>query len=508
MAYTLTYSRETLSEGETVVISLNGTGLPDGTLVPFIITGTGISVLDFIGVNSLSGNFVIQNDKSKVTLKIAQDLLTEGTESFILKLTGPGRSESIGITILDTSNTTQAVANIYINPDRTVINEGETVVFNVIGEGVSVGASVPYAILGIQNADLYNLPVTGNLIFAANSTYDTTANVSLRLLLDNLTEGPENIVMLVYPNFPYTLQLSGTTQVQDISTFASPRIRVENNKQMVVEGGNVTFTVFAENLNAGTNVSYRIIPWTSWDQPTDLFAATNLEANDFVGLNSLYGNFPPLYQPTANSTTNITSITFFTYDDYIFEPTEYFYVGAFTDNNVGAGSGIVGIIDSGNTRLRSFSTFTGNVVVKFLEPAVLSANIGGAALGIAEWKNTEGQVSDDMVIQGKSPYATDSSAVFYQPFSYVIRSAKSIDEWKSSVKDVLHPAGFAIFSEINNETDPKKINYAGVKSIGDIEVFTYSPVTVDLFSNFANATATSTVITVDTAYTANNLPLS
>jgi len=508
MAYTLTYSRATISEGEAVVISLNGTGLPNGTLVPFTITGTGISALDFIGINSLSGNFVIQNDKSKVTLKIAEDLLTEGTESFILRLTGPGRTESIGITILDISNSVVGVANIYIKPNTETINEGDTVVFNVIGEGVPIGTSVPYVLSGIENADLYNLPVTGNIIFAANSTYDTTANLSLILLLDNITEGPENIVMLIYPEFGYTLQISGTTLVQDISTVSSPQLRVENNKQMVVEGGNVTFTVFAENINAGTNVSYRIIPWTSWDQPSDLFPATNLEANDFVGLDSLYGNFPPLYQPTANATTNITSITFVTKDDYIFEPTEYFYIGVFTENGTGSGSGIVGIVDSGNTYLRSFSTFSGDVNVKFLEPAVLVANIGGAALGIADWKNTDGQVSDDMVIQGKSPYATDSSAVFYQPFSYVIRSAKSIDEWKSSVKTVLHPAGFAIFSEINNETNPKKINYVGVKATEGIEVFTYSPLTVDFLSNVIGVTTTSSSLTIDTVYTANNLPLS
>ena len=92
MAYTLAYSRQTLSEGESVIISLNGTGLPNGTLVPFSIAGVGISNLDFLGLSSLTGNFVIQNDKSSIRLNIAQDLNTEGTESFIVRLTGPGRT--------------------------------------------------------------------------------------------------------------------------------------------------------------------------------------------------------------------------------------------------------------------------------------------------------------------------------------------------------------------------------------------------------------------------------
>jgi len=322
MAYTLTYSRQTLSEGEVVVISLNGTGLPNGTLVPFTITGIGISNLDFVGLGSLSGNFIIQNDKSKITLNLANDLNTEGTESFVLRLTGPGRTESIGITILDTSQHLANVAEFFIKPDREVVYEGQNVTFNVSAKNVAIGTSVPYVLSGIQNADLYNLPVSGNLIFTANSTYDTTANLKLFILEDNLDEGPENIVMLIYPNFPYSLELNGTTYVLDTSTSTSKRLKVTADKNKIFEGESVTFTVAADNVPAGTNVYYRIIPWTSWDQPSDLFPATDLTANDFVGLTSLYGEFPTLYEPYANATTNVSTITFLTRDDYTFEPTE------------------------------------------------------------------------------------------------------------------------------------------------------------------------------------------
>ena len=110
MAYTLTYSRSILSEGDSVLITLSTTGVPNGTLVPFTISGVGVSVLDFTNVSSLSGNFVIQNNTSSVRLNIANDLNTEGTESFVLRLTGPGRTESIGITVLDTSQTQVSVA--------------------------------------------------------------------------------------------------------------------------------------------------------------------------------------------------------------------------------------------------------------------------------------------------------------------------------------------------------------------------------------------------------------
>jgi len=491
MAYTLTYSRQQLSEGEAVVISLNDTGLPNGTLVPFTISGIGIGLLDFAGLGSLSGNFVIQNDKSKITLNIANDLNTEGTESFVLSLTGPGRTESIGITILDTSQHLANIAEFFIKPDKEIVYEGQTVTFNVSGKNVAAGTVVPYILTGIQNADLYNLPVSGNLIFAANSTYDTTANLKLFILEDNITEGPENIVMLIYPTGAYSLELNGTTYVLDTSTSTSKALTVSANKNKIFEGESVTFTVAGKNVPAGTNVHYRIIPWTSWDQPNDLFPATDLNANDFVGLPSLYGSFPLLYEPFANATTNVSTVTFLTKDDFIFEPTEYFYLGAYTDTGLSSGSGIVGILDSGNTYLRSYATFTGNAVVKFLEPATLSANIGGMTFKAPGWEDTKGHLSDDMVVQGKSTYSVNESDVFYQPFSYVIKSSRSIEEWLLSVKNVLHPAGFAIFSEINNETPLENINYASIKSPKeDTDIGTYFTINADsAYLNSSNTTA-------------------
>jgi len=502
MAYTLSYSRTTASEGEALVISLNGTGLPNGTLVPFNISGANVSVLDFIGISSLSGNFLIQNDKSKVTLNIANDLNTEGTESFILRLTGSGRTESVGFTISDTSQTITAnVAEFYIKPDRQTINEGETVTFNVSAVNVPVGTVVPYVLSGIQNADVFNVPTSGNLIFAANSTYDTTANIKLSLIVDDILEGIENIVMLIYPTGAYSLQLSGTTTVLDATSTASKNLLVTANKQKVIEGDNVTFTVSTTNINAGTNLYYRITPWTSWDVPNELFPASDLTANDFVGLTSLTGSFPPVTAPAANAVTNTTSITFVTYDDYVFEPSEYFYLSVYDSANLTSGSGIVEILDSGNTYLRSFSTFSGNATVTFLETANLSAIVGGTTYRAGDWEDTQGQVSDTMVIQGKTPFSGDDAAVYYQPFSYVVRSSKSIEDWMLSVKNILHPAGFVIFSEINNETSPDKMNYAQVKATEDSEISTYSPITIDSIKaslNTSSANLTADIVFLET----------
>jgi hypothetical protein len=174
-------------------------------------------------------------------------------------------------------------------------------------------------------------------------------------------------------------------------------------------------------------------------------------------------------------------------------------------------SSIISILDSGNILIARDQSTSGNVNVSFLEKAILQANIGALSNKPGYWIDTTGQVSDAMVIQGKALDATEESLVLYQPFSYVIRSSLSIDQWRESVKKVLHPAGFALFSEINNETDPNYLNDVSVTSPNDSEVFTYSTTTVDStlgFFNVSNTTYRNAVgtfpSTVDTIFLQTN----
>jgi len=199
-------------------------------------------------------------------------------------------------------------------------------------------------------------------------------------------------------------------------------------------------------------------------------------------------------------------------DDYEYEPTEYFYLTAIPSNLYSPiSSSVISILDSGNILIRPDQITSGNVVVSFLEKAILQANVGALTNKPGYWIDTTGQISDSMVLQGKSLDATEQSLVLYQPFSYVIRSSLSIDKWKESVKTVLHPAGFALFSEINNETDPNHMNDVSVNSPNDSEIFTYSITTVDStlgFFNVSNVTYTNAIDTstlaVDTIFLQTN----
>lgn len=510
MAYTLTASTSSVSEGSPLVITLDNTGLPDGSLVPFNITGTGISVNDFLNRTSLSGNFLIQSNKSRLVLNPTTDFSTEGLETFILKLTG--RAESIAVSIVDTSfNVSANIAEFYIVPNQQVLFEGGTVVFNIIGINVPVGTVVPYQILGVQAADLFNVSLTGNVIFAANSSYDVTANVSLPIINDFITEGNETAVVLLQPTFPYTLKLSGTASISDSSLSTGVRYLLSPDKAEVFEGANITFNLSGTNAPVGTVLTYEIVPWTNWNQRTIslLYPVTELNSNDFIGLTSLKGTFPALV-PSANPLSNIANITLRIKDDNVFEQPEYFYIFAEDKNKNYATSQVVKVKDSGNN-FTDPSAYSGNAIITFLESAILSANSGGLSTKSGRATTDEGQLSGPMVIQGRTAYADESSDVYYQPFSYVIRTSIPVNDWLLSVKDILHPAGFAIFGEINNETSITDVPKAGIKTSSDIEVNTYSTITTNASGPILDSSRTTVSIptgsasisipfTVDSAY--------
>jgi len=413
--YTLTTSASEINEGSEVTISVYTVGLPNGTLLPYTISGSGIDLDDFVGLTSLSGSFRITNNFGSVRLVLKNDLKTELDETLTLTLTSG------------------AV-------------EGETY-----------------------------------------------ANVSLSIYEDFITEGPESIVLLLEPSFPYTLQLSSTISIKDTTLNPGPTYSITANKNRVFENDTIVFTLVATNVPAGG-----IVPWQIAEFEPD---TPEITVSDFSGITSLTGNFPPLVEiSTGVFSSNITlSIR----DDLVFEQSEYFYVFI---PGTRIGSQVVEIIDSGNTLITSDATFSGNILVNFLDPAVLRANLGSLASGVSYWQDTTGLISENMVIQGKTPYATEDSLALYQPFSYVIRSKVSIEEWRDSIKALLHPAGMVIFGEINNETTTENLLSLEVKAVSDSTIRTQDSLTID--DTEVNASTTSiggSNVTVDSLTFSFNL---
>jgi|694.fasta_scaffold01688_17 hypothetical protein len=458
--YTLSTTSSTVNEGSNVTIILDTSGIPNNTLVPFTITGTGIGTDDFTGLTSLSGNFNVRSNQGRITLDLKKDLKTEFDETFYLTLTGTGANQNIGVIVKDTSTTTSnIVVKFSITSVSSAIYEGSYANFFIKAVDLTPGTVVPYRIFGIQADDIAEGVLTGVLTFLPTGTANQTqANLTLTVLDDKKSEGLETIVLLLDPTFPYSLQVSSTITVLDTSVTTRPDFVINANRTRVVEGSNVTLSLVTSNIPDGT-----IIPWRIIGQKGDI------TLGDFDRISSLDGYFPAI-------SSNIANITLEIRDDYLFEQAEFFYIEI---PNRNTSSPLIEIIDSGNTYLSSAATHTGNIVLRFLDTATLRANIGGMAIAKSYWKDTSGQLSENMYLQGKTQYATEDSIAFYQPFSYVIRSSKSIEEWGSSIRSVLHPAGLSVFSEINNETMPYNAKSLEVKVTNDTEIDTFSAITID-----------------------------
>jgi hypothetical protein len=347
---------------------------------------------------------------------------------------------------------TTPIVKLYITSPNPIVSEGQVARFDLRAENLSSGTVVPYQIFGIQQGDLIGAAqTTGSVTFVATGIpNESNANVTLSITEDFVTEGPESIFLILQPSFPYSLEISSTVTIQDTSINVDPIYNISVDKTTVIEGGSVTFTLTTYNVPAGSIIPWELVP-----------VSGDITISDFSNIKALTGYFPPT---VGVGDANVASFIVTTRDDFIFEQTETFYL---TLLNSAASSQIVRIIDSGNTLITSDNTFTGNISIKFLDKAVLAANIGSISSGKSFWDGTTGLLSEDMVLQGKLPFGNEDTLAFYHPFSYVIRSTKSIEEWRDSIKNLLHPAGLTIFSEINNETLPNSVLSLTPKSVED-----------------------------------------
>lgn len=113
------------------------------------------------------------------------------------------------------------------------------------------------------------------------------------------------------------------------------------------------------------------------------------------------------------------------------------------------------IIDTGEKFLvRSDTTdglgFTGTPIKTFtveLQPrrsngseAVITFRTGHIYHAPGEYKDNSGFLSDIVKLQDND---------YYQPYSYVVRTTKPLNEWKETYLESSHPAGFKLFSELN-----------------------------------------------------------
>jgi len=176
-----------------------------------------------------------------------------------------------------------------------------------------------------------------------------------------------------------------------------------------------------------------------------------LSKNDSITL-KYYGNTLSNFNDGTNTVT-ISKIV----DDKRF----IFYLNSFSNTNLSA-----------NLTLNSTASLRGNL-------GILKTNKGFLL-------NSKGRLSDRYKIQGALADSPDSSILYYQPFSYVIRSSETTSKWKEIVKTTIHPSGVEVFGDVLLIKDLDSI----INDTGKSEVQDYLGLTADYFNNeiLANST--------------------
>ena len=88
--------------------------------------------------------------------------------------------------------------------------------------------------------------------------------------------------------------------------------------------------------------------------------------------------------------------------------------------------------------VREFGISSANSVASTTTPAIIKVSLGPLAKYPGYYVNNDGFLDDAIYIQ-------DSN--YYQAFSYVIKIDQSLNTYKTIVKNLIHPAGMAVFGE-------------------------------------------------------------
>jgi DNA/RNA endonuclease YhcR with UshA esterase domain len=230
-SYQLSISRTNIIEGfagapeifpnSTAIITLTTAGVPNGTAVPYTITG--ISSAD-INNQPLTGNFIVSGNRATISITATADGLLEGIETATLTLNN-GKA-AIVFTISDLQSFALSVSRA--NPE-----EGQSVLVYLTTQSVPTGTQVPYTITGIQQADLTVGSLTGNFNVVAAGA-NGSASFQLTFARDSISETETAVVTLdgrgVAVAIPITDLSFGYNEVLSITPGT-----IQNNQNTVIQ---------------------------------------------------------------------------------------------------------------------------------------------------------------------------------------------------------------------------------------------------------------------------------
>ena len=273
-SYSLTASASNVNEGSFITATLTTTGLANGTVIPYVITGSNVFANDFT-IGSITGNFVIQNNSNTISFTANADITLEYAETFTI-----------------TAGT--ASANIIIN-DTSFPNDIANVVLLLHGNGTNNSQNNTFL-----DSSSYSLAITRN----GNSTQGTFTPYGTKFS----TYFPSETGIYFAPQSYFEFANSNNTiECWYYPTVSSVAYNILiANPYGVVNSLKWGLSVAADgriNFYHGTGLSFFSSNTVNWGKWNHIAMVTDISAGNTTGVVKFFvnGNF------SANTGVNLTA---------------------------------------------------------------------------------------------------------------------------------------------------------------------------------------------------------
>lgn len=253
--YSLTTDKAVVREGDTIRVTVNTTGIVNGTVLFYDTTSN--SDLD-----NPTGSVTINNNTGTFNLAVKRDLTYESAdEIFVINLRRGSISGSIAavsqsITILADLPPTYAITSNITTAEETSTDENDLnrVVFTITTTNVPDTSTLYYKVVNISTDSNDFTGLTSGSV----QVYGNTASFTINIKEDFITEGTESfrVDVLTGSTSGTVVARSNSISIQDTSL--APTYILTTNKNSINEGESLTFNITTTNVPSGTTLYYDI----------------------------------------------------------------------------------------------------------------------------------------------------------------------------------------------------------------------------------------------------------
>jgi len=277
-----------VDEGSSSYFLLQTSNVPDGTQIPYTITGVTELDIDI----PLTGNFTMLDNEAEVNFTVLNNNTVEGTRTITITLDGINPTVTTSTEINDITPYYNIVFHQTDQQIVTNVDESSLYICTLQTLNVDALSEIYYEITGISENDFFIdsgiPPLNGRVLVGQTGfwtpgipgsegyPYVNTTIIEFTPNPDLLLEGAETMIVSISSITPsLTAALTSGSLIINDTSFELPTYEIGRSLSTVDEGSSVTFTLSTTNVADGTVLPYTI---------------TGISANDVTD-GSLTGSF-------------------------------------------------------------------------------------------------------------------------------------------------------------------------------------------------------------------------